>query len=249
MNPSIWLYVPFPNFQQSAKALDDMTLHAQINNGLAIVNRLFQEQFMLEEEKEPTVLMWHGYEQALIFYLGQIESEYELRGHSEHLYWKFIASHYQPRAPFILPWWFGDPEVHYSHQSTLLRRDYTFYHQQFPSTPCGLKLVWKEGVPMHTIDIIDTPCSAAPVGTDHLMQVVRIRGSRQRTRCSYCRTYSQWEKVEQFNGSMRPAKVNFTEDMLKPKLKSELMDMAVKYHVPTNGKTTKKDLILALTTL
>jgi len=41
-----------------------------------------------------------------------------------------------------LPSWLGDPDVHRSHQSALLRKDPDHYRDLFPGVPDDLPYVW-----------------------------------------------------------------------------------------------------------
>jgi hypothetical protein len=61
----------------------------------------------------PAVLMWRGYEEALGSY-----------------------------GVTVCRTWFGDPALHRSHQSSLLRKDPDFYRPLFPDVPDDLPYVW-----------------------------------------------------------------------------------------------------------
>ena len=41
-----------------------------------------------------------------------------------------------------LPPWLGDPALHRSHQSSLVRKDPAFYKEKFPDVPDDLPYVW-----------------------------------------------------------------------------------------------------------
>ena len=45
-------------------------------------------------------------------------------------------------AAGALPPWLGDPALHRSHQSNLVRKDPAFYKERFPDVPDDLPYVW-----------------------------------------------------------------------------------------------------------
>ena len=45
-------------------------------------------------------------------------------------------------AAGALPPWLGDPALHRSHQSNLVRKDPAFYKEHFPDVPDDLPYVW-----------------------------------------------------------------------------------------------------------
>jgi hypothetical protein len=53
-------------------------------------------------------------------------------------------------AAGALPPWLGDPALHRSHQSSLLRKDPDWYRPLFPDTPDDLPYVWPVGVAPRT---------------------------------------------------------------------------------------------------
>ena len=144
IRPTLHTHLPFANFRKSAQSLSNRTLARQLMDGQALLERDMIDGRGFRDE--PAVIMWHGYEQALVFYMGAIVTEHEARGNSEPIMWKFIVAHYHPRERFVFPWWLGDPDIHYSHQSNLLASDYHHYHNEYPSAPTGLKYIWPEDV-------------------------------------------------------------------------------------------------------
>jgi hypothetical protein len=97
--------------------------------------------------------MWKGHEEALgsygvtvcraWFVLGFADTcELKLR---EELALVGVAtprSQEELAAAGALPPWLGDPALHRSHQSSLLRKDPEFYRPMFPDTPDDLPYVW-----------------------------------------------------------------------------------------------------------
>jgi hypothetical protein len=65
--------------------------------------------------------MWYGYEDALVVYRNSVIREFIVRGHVNNMI-------LEPENPdWECPWWVGDPRLHESHRSVLLRKAPTFY--------------------------------------------------------------------------------------------------------------------------
>lgn len=192
-------------------------------------------------QDEPDVRMWRGYEQALVMY-GLHACDV---GGSD-MAAQMIANFYNPRREFVLPWWLGSGELHFSHQSQLIKADWKFYRPLFPTAPLWSPMLWPEGVPMKTDDIKKTKCAANPAG--HEMQVVRERGSRHRLQCKFCKTMSQWERKQSTDFEQHAANYDRLADapefdkMTIPKLK----EYAKKYDIKVTSKMTKGELVEAV---
>lgn len=50
------------------------------------------------------------------------------------------------RRPSRLPPWLGDPGLHRSHQSALLRKDPAWYAARFPGVPADVPFLWPVAV-------------------------------------------------------------------------------------------------------
>jgi Pyrimidine dimer DNA glycosylase len=101
----------------------------------------------------PAVLMWRGYEEALGSYGVTVCRTWFVRGFADTCELKLreelnrigvAAPRPQPElaAADALPPWLGDPALHRSHQSSLLRKDPAFYRPLFPDVPDDLPYVW-----------------------------------------------------------------------------------------------------------
>ena len=141
-------FLPYPSFRRTARALDDKRLGKQrvevhqILNALAGVPKGWQSH--------PVVAMWRGYEDVLVLYGLQITREWTRRGHADSCLAR-IAAYAPPdrRRPRCLPPWLGDPALHLSHQSALVRKDPGRYGALFPGVPGDLPYVW----PVHLVEI------------------------------------------------------------------------------------------------
>ena len=101
----------------------------------------------------PAVLMWRGYEEALGSYGVTVCRAWFVRGFADTCELKLreeldrigvAAPRPQPElaAGGALPPWLGDPALHRSHQSSLLRKDPAHYRPLFPGVPDDLPYVW-----------------------------------------------------------------------------------------------------------
>jgi hypothetical protein len=101
----------------------------------------------------PAVLMWRGYEEALGSYGVTVCRAWFVRGFADTCELKLreeldrigvAAPRPQPElaAAGALPPWLGDPALHRSHQSSLLRKDPAHYRPLFPGVPDDLPYVW-----------------------------------------------------------------------------------------------------------
>jgi len=141
-------FLPYPDYIESAKVLDRQRLGKQRVEVLQILKCLIGEGGAWE--KHPAVLMWRGFEPALIRYGLQICIEWGERGYSDTCFDKIAE--FAERFPWNGsssplefppdPSWFGDPDFHLSHQSNLVRKDPAHYGPLFPGVPDDLPYVW-----------------------------------------------------------------------------------------------------------
>lgn len=137
-------FLPYPDFERSAKVLDNRRLGKQRVETLQIlkVNSLVSERKngnKIAWENHPAVLMWRGYNNALFSYLQCICEEWKHRGYVDTCLEKakqYITSNFE------LPWWLGNEEFHLSHQSNLLRKFPDHYGSYFVNVPDDLPYVW-----------------------------------------------------------------------------------------------------------
>ena len=145
-------FLPFPDFEASARTLDPRRLGKQrveamqILNALTIPGRGWQHH--------PAVLMWRGYEEALVRYCLDVCRVWCELGFADTCADKVTAAlderlgidHVRTRAELAaahaLPPWLGDEALHRSHRSSLLRKDPAHYRPLFGDEPDDLEYVW-----------------------------------------------------------------------------------------------------------
>jgi hypothetical protein len=144
-------FVPYADFEASARALDAKRLGKQRVEVIQIVRALTVPGYAWSQH--PAVLMWKGYEEALGRYgltmcevwleLGfgdtcaaTIAADLAAFGIPE------IRSEAELAAAGALPPWLFDAAVQESHQSALVRKDPEFYRKLFPDVRPDLDYVW-----------------------------------------------------------------------------------------------------------
>lgn len=132
-------FLPYPDFAKSAQCLDMRRLGKQRVEAKQIYLALTQPGYGWQNH--PAVKMWKGYENSLAHYGMAVIKEWMERGYSDSLY-PFFANVLITTGPEVKPSWLGNPDFHRSHQSNLLRKDFSHYHQFFPDVPINLPYIW-----------------------------------------------------------------------------------------------------------
>ena len=134
-------FLPYPDFDKSAKCLDYRRLGKQRVEAAQLLVSLSIEVPGLNTKpnrkggwtNHPARVMWVGYEEALCDYMNTMIAEWINRGYNNTM--QFIRT----RPFYPLPPWFGNTEMHASHRANLLRKDPNFYGkygwQESPETP------------------------------------------------------------------------------------------------------------------
>jgi Pyrimidine dimer DNA glycosylase len=134
-------FTPYPNFEESLRALDLKRLGKQRVEVIQIVRALTVPGYAWSSH--PAVLMWQGYEEALGRYgltacevwiergfgdscAATITADLRAAGIAE------IGSYKELAASDALPSWLFDERVQLSHRSSLLRKDPEHYGPLFP---------------------------------------------------------------------------------------------------------------------
>lgn len=145
-------FLPFEDFEESARALDRARLGKQRVEALQIVRALTRPTYGWQAH--PAVRMWRGHLVALGVYGTVICREWQGRGYSDTCEVKILdelldagietplASVDELRRADALPQWLGDEAVHRSHRSALVRKDPALYAQIFDDVPNDLPYVW-----------------------------------------------------------------------------------------------------------
>jgi hypothetical protein len=144
-------FLPYADFERSARALDAKRLGKQRVETIQVVRALTVPGYGWASH--PAVLMWKGFEEALGRYglvcceawtdLGfgdtcgaTIGADLAAAGIER------VRTQQELAAAGALPSWLGDEAVHLSHRSALVRKDPAYYRPLFPDTPDDLPYHW-----------------------------------------------------------------------------------------------------------
>ncbi|HET6625807.1 MAG TPA: MSMEG_6728 family protein [Nocardioidaceae bacterium] len=144
-------FLPYPDFEASARALDQKRLGKQRVEVIQVVRALTRPGYGWANH--PAVLMWKGHEEALGRYGLTCCEVWTERGHGDTCATTIRAdlaaagvttlrSQADLSRAAALPDWLGDPEFHRGHRSSLLRKDPDHYRPLFPDTPDDLPYLW-----------------------------------------------------------------------------------------------------------
>jgi hypothetical protein len=144
-------FLPYADFEQSARALDRKRLGKQRVECIQVVRGLTRPDYGWRHH--PAVKMWKGFEEALARYaftccdvwteLGFGDTcattiTADLRPHGV----RAVRSQAELAEAGALPPWLGDEAFHRSHRSSLVRKDPDHYRPLFPDVPDDLEYVW-----------------------------------------------------------------------------------------------------------
>ncbi len=149
-------FLPFDDFEASARALDLRRLGKQRVECLQVLRGLTVPDYGWRHH--PAVKMWRSRVEALGRYgltccevwvekgygdtcAASIGAELASAGIS------VVRTQAQLAKAGALPRWFGDPDFHRAHQSSLLRKDPDHYGPLFPGVPDDLPYVWPASEP------------------------------------------------------------------------------------------------------
>lgn len=144
-------FLPYPDFEQSARALDRKRLGKQRVECIQVMRGLVRSDYGWRHH--PAVTMWRGHEEALARYaltccavwteLGfadtcaaTILADVEEAGVGE------VRTQQELADAGALPSWLGDEAFHRAHRSALRRKDPEFYGERFADVPADLDYVW-----------------------------------------------------------------------------------------------------------
>ena len=144
-------FLPYPDFEQSARALDRQRLGKQRVECIQVVRGLTRPDYAWRHH--PAVLMWKGYEEALGRYAYTCCEVWTERGFADTCAATIaldlaeagvgqVRTQRELAGAHALPPWLGDRDFHRSHQSSLIRKDPAHYGPLFPDVPDDLDYVW-----------------------------------------------------------------------------------------------------------
>lgn len=130
-------FLPYNNFEECAKCLDSKRLGKQRIEAFQILNILLERTNTQGWINHPAVLMWKGYEESLKYYFNMMLKEWIGRGYKNNLDFEKIDM-----EKLKFPSWLGNEELHASHRSNLLRKDYDFYIKYNWTEPDNMEYYW-----------------------------------------------------------------------------------------------------------
>ncbi|MBM2623273.1 MSMEG_6728 family protein [Actinoplanes sp. LDG1-06] len=143
-------FLPYADFVASAKVLDQKRLGKQRVETVQVLRGLVTPGYGWRHH--PAVKMWRGYEEGLVRYGLDTVEVWTATGRADTTAATLlidlgtttdIRTQEELAAVGELPPWLGDPDLHRSHQSALLRKDAEFYRPLFgPEVPDDLPYVW-----------------------------------------------------------------------------------------------------------
>jgi hypothetical protein len=145
-------FLPDPDFATSAGLLDTKRLGKQRVEAMQILRALTRVEYGWKHH--PAVLMWAGYEEALVAYALAVCEEWIARGHADTVAVTIMddlregtgLTSVRTQAELALagdlPPWLGDAGLHRSHRSALVRKEPDHYRQHFADEPDDLEYVW-----------------------------------------------------------------------------------------------------------
>lgn len=132
-------FLPYPDFDKSARVLDNKRLGKQRVECLQILRTLLG--YSDGWKHHPAVKMWRGHEGTLALYGMDVCLEWQRRGYQDSCFEKidrlFPNGFAAPSPP-----WMGREDFHASHRSNLLRKDPVWYGQWGWTEPRDLPYFW-----------------------------------------------------------------------------------------------------------
>ena len=150
-------FLPYEDFEKSARVLDDKRLGKQRSESIIILKTLLGRYPNTKTGRpggwpnHPATNMWAGHEIALCYYSIDITNEWIRRGYKDTTLEWFeeclsglvaIRCFAEGASLNALPMWMGNPKVHQSHRSNLLRKEPEHYRQFWPDERDDLPYVW-----------------------------------------------------------------------------------------------------------
>lgn len=153
-------FLPLPDFAESVRTLDMKRLGKQrvetyqIMQAVTGIRHIRGVEGQLERHepkgwtRHPISLMWRKHLDHLLLYQMETTAEWLRRGYRDTCMAKTLRVFNAAVAEGIIPMltvppeWLGDPALHLSHRSNLLRKDPVRYRTFWPTDPDDLPYVW-----------------------------------------------------------------------------------------------------------
>jgi len=137
-------FLPYPSFVESARALDSRRLGKQRVETFQLLRALTVPGHGWRHH--PAAKMWDGHLPALVSYGLVMTDAWIAEGRADTVRDKILPFAPEvdgiPQDDLDLPPWLGDPALHLSHRSNLIRKDAAFYRPKFGDVPDDLPYVW-----------------------------------------------------------------------------------------------------------
>ena len=128
-------FLPYKDFVESARCLDDRRLGKQRVEAMQLHNILTNRTTKKGWKSHPALKMWKGYAPALAHYMNVCIDEWVARG-------KNNTMEKRDDSNLVLPPWLDDTRIHISHRSNLLRKDLQFYSQYNWGVSSDMEYYW-----------------------------------------------------------------------------------------------------------
>jgi hypothetical protein len=143
-------FLPYASMTESAHVLDDRRLGKQRVEALQVLRALTWAGYGWQHH--PAVKMWRGFESAVATYGITVCSAWIQRGRADTCAATITLDlqtagfgtpvEEQELDDTQLPGWWGEPRLHGSHQSALVRKDPDFYGPRFPDVDPNVPYWW-----------------------------------------------------------------------------------------------------------
>lgn len=118
-------FLPYPDFEQSARVLDWRRLNKQRSETKQILLALTGRSKAWRHH--PATRMWEDYETSLAYYGWEMCREWLYRGGQDNVGLIDWFADQVPSSDYPPPIWLGNEHLHHSHRSNLMRKDWEFY--------------------------------------------------------------------------------------------------------------------------
>lgn len=153
-------FLPFPDFDISARILDNKRLGKQRVETMQLMTALTGIKIRKGDDRlirtkkagwtrHPAALMWEGHTHALMRYQEAVCIEWTTRGFMDTCLEKTQRIHRAAmkfETTFVHcednPHWVGDKKFHLSHQGNLVRKDEEYYWPKMPWADPEVEYVW-----------------------------------------------------------------------------------------------------------
>jgi len=134
-------FLPYKDFYRSGKSLDNKRLGKQRVEVLQMLNKIHGLTKGNGWTNHPCTKMWSATPNALVEYGIQICTAWRERDFKDTCLEK-IKAHFKKELTHNMPQWLGREDLHISHKSKLIQKNYTFYKPLWPEVPENLEYIW-----------------------------------------------------------------------------------------------------------